>query len=103
MQARQLVSLDQGAWRLQKRRAKHVAQQWLSQCKRLATQRDDKKRKYEDMFATEQQALQDFDTDVARKKYDATCVRKVPRFTGVLYKSTRPATESAIATEHGSV
>ena len=87
-QARQLASLDQGAWRRQRQEAKRQAWEKLSHGRRLATERDCKKRKYEDMSATEQQALKDFDTNAAHKNYDAACVKKMPRFSGVLYNAT---------------
>ena len=61
--ARQLGTLDQSDWRQLRTETKCEANQRLSQCKRLAMERYTKKRKYEDMSATEQQTLVNVDTN----------------------------------------
>jgi hypothetical protein len=41
-------------------------------------------RKYEDMSATEQQILEDFDTHKSRKEHDEACAKRLPPFRGSL-------------------
>jgi len=82
--ARQLGALDQEAWRQQRQERKHQAKQRMSQGSRLAMERDTKKRKYEDMSATEQQILEDFDTHKLRKRHDEAISKHLPPFRGKL-------------------
>ena len=83
-QARQLSALDQGEWRQQRQERKHQAKQRMVQGNRLAMERDTNKRKFEDMSATEQQCLEDFDTEKSRKQYDEARASRPPIFRGSL-------------------
>ena len=47
----------------------------------LVEQRDSRKREFDDMSTAEQQILEDFETQKARKMYEAACVKK-PHFCG---------------------
>jgi len=75
--ARQLGALDQGAWRQQRQERKRQAKQRISQGSRLAMERDTEKRKYEDMSATEEHILEDFDTDKFSKDHDKACGQRM--------------------------
>ena len=70
--ARQLRALDQGAWR------QHQAKQRIAQGRRLAMARDSNKRMYDDMSATEQQILQDYDAKKSIRQHAEVCVKKEP-------------------------
>ena len=48
----------------------------------LAKERDSSKRKFEDMSATEQQTLEDFDTNKSSKRHESACAKKLPFFRG---------------------
>ena len=74
--ARQLGALDQGAWR------QHQAKQRIAQGRRLAMARDSNKRMYDDMSATEQQILQDYDAKKSIRQHDEVCVKKEPPLWG---------------------
>ena len=80
--ARRLSDLDQKQWQRQRRLCKKEAKQRMNYGASLAEQRDSRKRKFDDMSATEQQILEDFETDKARKRYEATCAKKMPIFRG---------------------
>ena len=80
--SRKLSDLDQTAWQRQRRQRKLEAMHRLAQGSRLAEERDSKKRKFEDMSATEQQVLEDFDTGEARKRHAEACARRLPHFRG---------------------
>ena len=60
--ARKLSDLNEKEWREHRRRNKYEAKQRLKQGESLAEQKNYGKRKFEDMSATEQQALADFET-----------------------------------------
>ena len=74
--ARKLSDLDQSEWQRQRRLWKKEAKQRMNYGASLAEQRDSHKRKFDDMSATEQQTLHDFDTQKAKKTYEATCAKK---------------------------
>ena len=80
--ARKLSDLDQSEWQRQRRLWKKEAKQRMNYGASLAEQRDSHKRKFDDMSATEQQTLHDFDTQKAKKTYEATCAKKNPQFRG---------------------
>ena len=80
--ARKLSDLDQSEWQRQRRLWKKEAKQRMNYGASLAEQRDSHKRKFDDMSATEQQTLHDFDTQKAKKTYEATCAKKTPQFRG---------------------
>lgn len=73
--ARQMSDRQQTAWRRQKKQAYLYAKQALSQGKRLSKDRDSNKRRYDEMSATEQQTLEDFDTNKLQKLVDLTSLR----------------------------
>ena len=52
-------------------------------------------KKYDDMSATEQQILEDFDTHELRKHYDETCVKKAPSFRGTLIETVASSSSKA--------
>ena len=54
----------------------------IVQGSRLVKERDSIKRNFEDMSATEQQVLQDFDTGRSAQRYDKACEKKLPCFRG---------------------
>ena len=80
--ARKLAALDQNMWRMQRRERKLEAEQQMFQGSRLQEERDSGKRKFEDMSATEQQVLEDFETDKIRKRHAQACAKKLPCFRG---------------------
>ena len=45
-------------------------------------ERDSGKRYFEDMSATEQQVLEDYETDKSAKRYKEECIKKLPPFRG---------------------
>ena len=80
--ARKLSDLEQTAWQSQRREVHKKVKQRLAQGRRLAENRDSKKRKFEDMSATEQEVLEKFDTGKAGKQHAEACAKKLPRFCG---------------------
>ena len=80
--ARRVSDLDQRQWRQQRRFLKNDAKQEMKHGEFLAKQRDSGKRKFEDMSATEQQILEDFETDKSKRRYEKIRVRKLPYFHG---------------------
>ena len=101
-QARKLASLDHKAWRLEQQEAKRQAKDALLQSERLATDFLEKKRKYEDMSPEEKQILKDYE-GTAQQNYEAACRpwKKVPHFSGVLYKSDATASEARYSYKSG--
>ena len=86
---RQMSDLQQTAWRRQKQQAHLHAKQALAQGKRLCEDRDSRKRTYSEMSATEQQLLEDFDTNELQKRVEQTSLRteNIP-FRGSLWNAT---------------
>ena len=86
---RQMSDLQQTAWRRQKQQAHLHAKQALAQGKRLCEDRDSRKRTYSEMSATEQQLLEDFDTNKLQKRVEQTSLRieHIP-FRGSLWNAT---------------
>ena len=80
--ARRLSDPDQTQWQHQRRQKHFEAKQQMKDGKFLAKQRDCGKIKFEDMSATEQQTLENFETQKARRQYEETHVRKPPYFKG---------------------
>ena len=74
--ARRLSDLDQKQWQTERRRKKRETERRLSQGAHLATLRDSKKRKCDDMTATEQQVLEDFETQIIQKHFEKLRVHK---------------------------
>ena len=80
--ARKLAALDQEVWKMRRRERKLAAKQQMDQGRQLAEDRDSKKRKYEDMSATEQQVLEDFDVGRAAQRHARECGKRLPSFQG---------------------
>ena len=80
--ARKLAALDQQLWQRQRLKSKSEAQQQMVLAKRLVKQRDSGKRKFEDMSATEQQRLEDLETNKIQKRYEEASGKKLPYFRG---------------------
>jgi len=78
--ARMLSDLDQKQWQRRRRERKLEAKQRMDQGALLVKQRDSGKRKFEDLSATEQQVLEDFETQKSKKQYAQECVKKLPHF-----------------------
>ena len=74
--AQRLSDLDQKEWQTQRRRKKHEAQQRLSQGTRLAKLRDSGDKEFDDMSATEQQILEDFDCKRSQKLHEELRIKK---------------------------
>ena len=64
--ARRLSDLDEKQWQQQRREKMWEVKQQITEGEFLAKQRDRGKRKFEDMSATEQQVLEDFDTQKSK-------------------------------------
>ena len=79
--ARRLSDLDQKEWQRQRRLSKMKAKERMNHGALLVEERDNHKRKFDDMSTEEQQMLEDFETPKARKLYEAACVKK-PHFCG---------------------
>ena len=75
-----LSDLDQKQWQTERRREKNEAQQRLNQGAHLATLRDSGKKQFDDMSATEQQVLEDFDYNISKKRHEALRVQKSEPF-----------------------
>ena len=59
--ARRLSALDEKMWRKHRRQRKIEAKQLMVQGSHLVEERDSGKRKFEDMSATEQRVLEDYE------------------------------------------
>ena len=70
MIAQKLAALDQKPWQTERRRRKGEAQQQLRKGARLAELRDSDRKRYHDMSATEQRAVEDFDCGKLKKLHD---------------------------------
>ena len=79
-EAHKLSDPKEKKFQMQRRQEKETTKKSLKQGELLANARDNKKRNFEDMFATEQQILEDFDTGKLSKKYDNACGKRVPTF-----------------------
>ena len=73
--ARRMSDLGQAAWRRPKRQTYFAAKEKLKRGKRLCEQRDSKKRGYDEMSATEQQILEDYDTRKSRARVKEASLR----------------------------
>ena len=80
--ARRLSDLDQKQWQQRRRQTKWEAKQKIQRGTFLAEQRDNGKRKFDDMSATEQQLLEDFETQKSRKQYEEARVKRPKYFHG---------------------
>jgi len=73
--ARRMSDLGQAAWRRPKRQTYVAAKEKLNRGKRLCEQRDSKKRGYDEMSATEQHILEDYDTLKVQKRVNEASLR----------------------------
>lgn len=80
--ARKLAALDQKIWQRYRRERKSEAKQRMVQGSHLVKERDSGKRNFEDMSATEQQVLEDFDTGKSQKRHAEECGKRLPIFGG---------------------
>ena len=72
-------ALDEKEWQAERRRLKDEAHKQLKEGQRLNALRIKRGRKFDDMSATEQQTLQDFDTVKTRKACSNICITKPSR------------------------
>ena len=80
--ARKLASLDQRLWQQERRKKKAQAREAMVQGQRLVAERDNKKRTFQKMYATEQQLLEDFETNKTRRQYAEARGARLPSFRG---------------------
>ena len=80
--ARKLAGLDQKMWQMHRRERKLKAKQRMVQGSSLMKERDSGKRNFDDMSATEQQVLEDYETDKSAKRYKKECGKKLPLYRG---------------------
>ena len=73
---------DQNEWRRHRQEKKSQAWADLREGQDLAKERDSGKRKFYTMSATEQQLVEDYDSDRLNKRYKQTKVKKLPPFHG---------------------
>ena len=97
LEQRQNLSMaEKLAWVKPRKSALEEGTKLKKQGQRLAEQRDAKKRKYEDMSATEQQILEDYDCGRAENDRRTLTIKPDPPFRGTLRrKSSGSATEQA--------
>ena len=65
-----------------KKRKKLQAKQEMVQGSSLVKERDSGKRKFNDMSVTEQQVLEDYETDKSAKRFKKECGKRLPLFRG---------------------
>ena len=73
--ARRMSSREMAAWRLPKQQKCRAAKEALKRGQRLREERDSNKRSYDEMSATEQQLLEDFETQVLEKRVKEASLR----------------------------
>ena len=73
---------DQKEWRRHRHAEKSRALADLREGENLAKERDSGKRKFYTMSATEQQLVEDYDSDRLNKRYKQTKINKMPPFRG---------------------
>ena len=78
--ARKLADLDQKMWRMQRKERTLEAKQKMVQGSSRVKERDSGKRNFDDMPATEQQVLEDYETDKFAKRYQKECGKQLPLF-----------------------
>ena len=86
--AQKLSALDQQDWQAKRRRSKAEALKRLKEGEHLAALRDNGKRKFDDMSATEQQTVEDFDCGKLTKRHDQLRIQKPDRFGKMNYDWT---------------
>ena len=83
--ARRLSSLEHKMWQEKRRESLSEAKWQMAQGARLQKQRDSGKRTFDNMSATEQPILEDFDTKRTQRRYSEVPVKKMPRFHGKMF------------------
>ena len=76
---RRLSALNEQKWQRQRREEKKKAKQRIDEGVRLSKQRDSRKRKFEEMSATEQQILEDYDTRKTHKDHAKSIWKETPK------------------------
>ena len=71
-----LSDINEGEWRKQRREIKEKAKQRLNYGKQLSRQKETGKRKWDDMSSYEQHAIEDFETKISERAYEATRIKK---------------------------
>ena len=99
--ARKLASLDERLWQQERREKTTQAREAMVQGKRLVEERDSKKRTYQEMSATEQQLLEDFETNKSRKRYAEASAARLPSFRGKMLSAGETREKSASTGGHG--
>ena len=79
---RRLSALNEQKWQRQRREEKKKAKQRIDEGVRPSKQRDSRKRKFEEMSATEQQILEDYDTCKMHKAHAKASGQRLPQFRG---------------------
>ena len=77
---RKLSDLGQKEWRAERRSKKEETRRQLRQGARLAKLRDSGKRKFDNMSATEQQVLEDYDCNRLKRRYEQHRIQKPQHF-----------------------
>ena len=80
--ARKLSDLTQKQWQQLRQQTKAEAKERTKYAEFFVEQRDRGKRKFEDMSATEQQILEDFETQKSARQYEDACLRRPTHFRG---------------------
>ena len=74
--AQKLSDLDQKPWQAERRSQKAEAQEQLRHGKHLVELRDNDRKRFHEMSATEQRDLEDFECGRSKKRHDEVRVRK---------------------------
>ena len=80
IEAQKLSALDEKEWQAERRRLKAKARKRLKEGEHLNALTYKGQRKYDDMSATEQQILQDFDCGKLTEQYDELRIQKPHHF-----------------------
>ena len=75
---RRLSALNEQTWQMQRREEKRKANERVYEGARLGKQIDNKKRKLEDMSATEPSILEEYDTSKTHKQHAKASRKKLP-------------------------
>ena len=94
---RRLSALNEQKWQRQRREEKKKER--IDEGVRLSAQRDSRKRKFEEMSATEQQNLEDYDTCKTHKAHAKASGKRLPQLRGKMFPGKD--TPNATAAEHG--
>ena len=74
--AHKLADLGQKQWQTERRLKKQETEKQLKMGAHLAKLRDSNKRTFDDMSATEQQTLEEFETDIIHKQLEKLRIQK---------------------------